>query len=71
MTNIEKVKVDVAKVNELLAAKNAPAKKSNAEIAKEVIAGKWGNGAKRKERLEKAGYDYSNVQKLVNMLIKK
>lgn len=41
------------------------------KIAKEVIAGKWGNGAKRKERLEKAGYDYSKVQKLVNMLIKK
>ena len=41
------------------------------KIAKEVIAGKWGNGATRKERLEKAGYDYSKVQKLVNMLMKK
>lgn len=41
------------------------------KVAKEVIAGKWGNGAKRKERLEKAGYDYSKVQKLVNVLIKK
>lgn len=41
------------------------------KIAKEVIAGKWGNGAERKKRLEKAGYDYSKVQKLVNMLMKK
>ena len=31
--------------------------KSIAEIAMEVIAGKWGNGAERKEKLSKAGYD--------------
>ena len=39
-------------------------------IAKEVIQGKWGNGAERKERLTKAGYDYSAVQKLVNEMVK-
>ena len=38
-------------------------------IAKEVIAGKWGNGAVRKRRLEKAGYDYLQVQKCVNYLL--
>lgn len=36
------------------------------EIAKEVIAGKWGNGQERKKRLTMAGYDYTLIQKLVN-----
>lgn len=36
------------------------------EIADEVIAGKWGNGADRKKRLTAAGYDYDEVQKIVN-----
>lgn len=44
----------------------APARKTNEELADEVIAGKWGNGADRKARLEMAGYDYSAVQALVN-----
>lgn len=42
------------------------AKKSNAEIAKEVIAGKWGNGNDRKAKLEAAGYDYDAIQAEVN-----
>ena len=45
---------------------SAPAKKSNAEIANEVIAGKWGNGTERKERLTGAGYNYSEIQEIVN-----
>lgn len=44
----------------------APARKTNEQIADEVIAGKWGNGADRKARLEAAGYDYSAIQKIVN-----
>ena len=44
--------------------------KSIATVAKEVIAGKWGNGAARKTKLEAAGYDYSAVQKKVNELLK-
>lgn len=44
-------------------------KKTNSEIASEVIDGKWGNGAERKEALTKAGYDYDEIQKLVNKLI--
>lgn len=44
-------------------------KKSVDEIAKEVIQGKWGNGAERKEKLAAAGYDYDNVQKKVNEML--
>lgn len=46
-----------------------PAKKSVDEIAKEVIAGKWGNGEERKKRLTAAGYNYTTVQKRVNELV--
>lgn len=35
-------------------------------IVDEVIAGKWGNGEDRKNRLSQAGYNYSEVQDLVN-----
>ena len=44
-------------------------KKSNETIAKEVIAGKWGNGADRKKKLAEAGYDYNTIQKLVNKML--
>ena len=50
------------------AAKLAAQKKSVTEIAQEVIAGKWGNGAERKKRLTEAGYDYNAVQQEVNRL---
>lgn len=40
--------------------------KSVDEVAQEVIDGKWGNGADRKARLEAAGYNYSEVQNVVN-----
>lgn len=39
-------------------------------IAREVIAGKWGNGIERKQRLTLAGYDYNKVQAKVNELLK-
>lgn len=45
-------------------------KKSVDEIAKEVIAGKWGTGIDRKNKLETAGYNYSEVQNRVNTLSK-
>lgn len=41
-------------------------KKSNEEIADEVIAGLWGVGQDRKNRLTEAGYDYDAVQDIVN-----
>lgn len=44
--------------------------KSVDEIAREVIAGKWGNGDTRKNKLTAAGYNYSAVQKRVNELCK-
>lgn len=44
-------------------------KKSIDEIAREVIQGLWGNGQDRKDRITKAGYDYSSVQKKVNELL--
>lgn len=40
--------------------------KTNEELANEVIAGKWGNGADRKTRLTNAGYDFSAIQDIVN-----
>jgi N-acetylmuramoyl-L-alanine amidase CwlA len=60
------------KVNELLNKKvvKVPVKKSVTVIAKEVIQGKWGNGAERKKRLTDAGYNYNEVQKKVNQLLK-
>jgi len=44
--------------------------KSVAEVAKEVLAGKWGNGTARKAKLEAAGYNYAEVQAAVNALVK-
>lgn len=41
-----------------------------AAVAKEVIAGVWGNGEERRERLESAGYDYQAVQEQVNGLLR-
>lgn len=44
-------------------------KKSIEAVAKEVIAGKWGNGEARKEALAAAGYNYDEVQDKVNELL--
>ncbi len=52
------------------AVSSASIKKSVTEVAKEVIAGKWGNGEERKKKLEAAGYNFEEVQKKVNALIK-
>lgn len=41
------------------------------QIAYEVIAGKWGDGADRKKRLTDAGYDYNAVQNAVNAKLAK
>lgn len=47
-------------------------KKSNEEIAKEIVlgTGNWGTGAQRKAKLEAAGYDYDAIQAIVNRLLK-
>lgn len=57
-----------AAVNKLAKGENKPTLKSNAEIAKEVMAGKWGNGDARKKALEAAGYNYAAIQAEVNKL---
>lgn len=47
--------------------------KTNEEIAAEVIAGKWGDKKStptRRERLEAAGYNYYEIQKLVTKILK-
>ena len=44
-------------------------KKDVTALANEVIAGKWGNGQDRQNRLEAAGYDYAAVQERVNAIL--
>lgn len=43
--------------------------KSIDTIAREVIAGKWGNDPQRSQKLKAAGYDAAAVQKRVNQLL--
>lgn len=43
-----------------------PARKTNAQLAEEVLAGHWGNGDDRERRLTAAGYNYAAVQAVVN-----
>lgn len=43
--------------------------KSIEQIAQEVIAGSWGNGADRQRALQNAGYNYTEVQAKVNELL--
>lgn len=45
------------------------AKKDNNTIAHEVIVGKWGSGQERKESLTEAGYNYGEIQTLVNEIL--
>lgn len=70
---LSKMDYIIKKANEINNPPKKPVvkKKSVTEIAKEVIAGKWGNGSTRKTKLTKAGYNYNEVQKMVNKLVKK
>ncbi len=43
-----------------------PLRKSNEDIATEVMRGAWGNGDDRKARLAAAGYDYAAIQAIIN-----
>ena len=43
-------------------------KKSDREIAVEVICGKWGNGNERIVNLVNAGYNPTTVQAIVNQI---
>lgn len=46
--------------------KEITGRKTNGEIANEVIEGLWGTGHKRKELLTNAGYNYYEIQIIVN-----
>lgn len=43
--------------------------KDIATVAREVIAGQWGNGDARKKNLKAAGYNYNKVQAKVNEIL--
>lgn len=49
---------------------NKAGRKSLEDVAREVIAGKWGNNPERKDKLIKAGYVPAEVQAVVNKLLK-
>lgn len=51
--------------------KPKPSSKTTDQLAEEVIAGQWGNGAYRKQRLTAAGYNYDAVQNAVNAKLAK
>lgn len=58
-----------AKVNAYLEANKKSGKKTLDDIAREVIAGKWNSGAKRKQLLEEAGYNFFEIQDRVNEIL--
>ncbi len=47
----------------------APKRDDVENVAREVIAGKWGNGQERRDRLTAAGYNPNDVQAVVNELL--
>lgn len=57
-------------VNTLINGSETISSKSVQDIAKEVIAGQWGNNPDRQDNLEVAGYNYQKVQNAVNMILK-
>ena len=58
------------KVNEVIAdIMFGEGMKTNDEIAVEVIQGKWGNGEKRRALLTAEGYNYEDIQKIVNRML--
>lgn len=59
----------LAGLDNVIDGKLAVSVKSVDDVAREVIAGKWGNGSERVERLEAAGYDIGEVQKKVNDIL--
>lgn len=56
-------------INEIKESNTGTDRKTVEELAREVIAGKWGNGEERKIKLTNAGYDYSAVQSKVNEIL--
>lgn len=50
--------------------KTTDVRKTNEEIAKEVIKGKYGNGEIRKQKLRELGYNPSEIQNIVNQILR-
>ena len=71
LANLKKAGFDgfIVTVEKTVDAEPVVTKKTNEEIAKEVIQGKWGDGTDRKNRLTAAGYDYNAIQSIVNKLL--
>lgn len=44
-----------------------PKKKTNDQVVDEILAGKWGDGYARTQKLRAAGYDPNVIQRLVNV----
>lgn len=59
-----------AKVNEILKGNVSKPAKSISEVAKDVIAGKYGNGTERRNKLASEGYNPDEVQAEVNKQLK-
>lgn len=64
------VDMDILNGELTVIAQPEPQAKTNEDIAREVIAGKWGNGYERKNRIKNAGYDYTAIQSIVNRILK-
>lgn len=74
--NAEKLQAQLQKAGfsgyvTVLSGQTETAAKSVDQVAREVIQGKWGNGADRKQKLTAAGYDYAIIQAKVNALLGK
>ena len=63
--------IDYVKETKPAEPKPVETKKTVAQVAQEVLDGKWGNGSARESALKKAGYNYNEVQKKVNELLTK
>lgn len=63
--------ITIIEHNNLTAYDSRAATNTNLDaVAKDVIAGKYGNGAARRSALERAGYNYAEVQARVNKILR-
>lgn len=60
----------IADVRNSKNATNNITRKSEDEIIKEIMEGKWGNGEERKQKLQSAGYEYNSIQQKINEIIR-
>ncbi len=44
-------------------------RKSEEEVACEVIRGEWGEGEERRTELTEAGYDYERITRLIDKIL--